>query len=149
MGAINHNLHGLHINVAIPRNAGYVSTRREFGAQAQNFNSSSTILQVFLINKMSFNISSLPSYFYGVHFSQCSFCASPMCDFYLQNIVSKIYSYVIIAALRQTQSTTKIFKCTCSKHEEFAKRFQTGYSECQAAHSQVLEPGMMLEQSRR
>lgn len=37
-GTIYHNLHGLHVNVAIPRNAGYVSARRESGAQAQNFN---------------------------------------------------------------------------------------------------------------
>lgn len=37
-GTIYHNLHDLHINVAITRNAGYVSAGREFGAQAQNFN---------------------------------------------------------------------------------------------------------------
>ena len=37
-GTTYHNLHVLHINVVIIRNARYISASREFGTQAQNFN---------------------------------------------------------------------------------------------------------------
>lgn len=36
-GTIYHNLHGLHINAVITRNATYISASREFGIQTQNF----------------------------------------------------------------------------------------------------------------
>lgn len=81
---------------------------------------------------MSFNISSLPSYFYGVHFSEHILANAHfvplLCVIFICRTLSAKYIHVTIVALRQTQSTTKIFKCTCSKHEEFAKRFQTGCS---------------------